>query len=250
MRISRNNYLAIQGWMITDLKLSGNELLCYALIYGFCQDGETKYAGSSSYICEWLSCSKKTALTTLKALTDKGYIIKYEKVINGVKLCDYAVNFDLVPDYTTGEKITPEGEEFFTLGGREKITPHNYLKDNYLKDNPPFIIPPQGKDDSPKGKIKLDEVDNFEKLFLYWEQNKAGKKYKTDESRQRMLAKLKELTFDNLDFAKEVILFCIDNRYQGFTNGSELYYTSAKASEYKKAEADAEFYRKLEMLGK
>ncbi len=159
MKISRNNYLSIQGWMITDLKLSGNELLCYALIYGFCQDGETKYAGSSSYICEWLSCSKKTALTTLKALTDKGLIEKFEKVINGVKLCDYAVNFDLLPDYTTGEKITPGGGEVFTPGGGEKITPHIYSEDNYLKDNntPLYNIPPRGRK-ATKGTHQKKEV--------------------------------------------------------------------------------------------
>ena len=31
------NYLNIQGWMVQDLELKGNELLAYALIFGFCQ---------------------------------------------------------------------------------------------------------------------------------------------------------------------------------------------------------------------
>jgi hypothetical protein len=31
------NYVTIQGWQVSELKLSGNELIAYALIYGFCQ---------------------------------------------------------------------------------------------------------------------------------------------------------------------------------------------------------------------
>lgn len=33
--VKNENYLVIQGWMITELKLKGNELLIYAIIYGF-----------------------------------------------------------------------------------------------------------------------------------------------------------------------------------------------------------------------
>lgn len=75
-----------------------------------------------------------------------------------------------------------------------------------------------------KEKIKLDEVFNWESLFSYWEQNKKGGKYKNAESRNRQLAKLKQLTNDNYDFAKDAILFCLDNNYQGFTDGQKLYY--------------------------
>lgn len=32
-------YLNIQGWMINKLKLSGNELILFALIYSYAQDG-------------------------------------------------------------------------------------------------------------------------------------------------------------------------------------------------------------------
>lgn len=75
-----------------------------------------------------------------------------------------------------------------------------------------------------KEKIYASEIDDWESLFKFWEQNKAGGKYANQDSRNRMLAKLKELTHNNLPFAKETILWCVDNKYQGFTNGSELYY--------------------------
>lgn len=39
--IRDSNYVVIQGWMITRLGLKGNELMIYAVIYGFTQNGET-----------------------------------------------------------------------------------------------------------------------------------------------------------------------------------------------------------------
>ena len=32
-----NQFYIIQGWMVNELKLKGNELICYAVIYGFCK---------------------------------------------------------------------------------------------------------------------------------------------------------------------------------------------------------------------
>ena len=33
--MKNENYITIQGWMVNELKLTGNDLICYALIYGF-----------------------------------------------------------------------------------------------------------------------------------------------------------------------------------------------------------------------
>jgi hypothetical protein len=72
-------------------------------------------------------------------------------------------------------------------------------------------------------KLKTEDITDFESLFTYWEQNKKGGKYKP-ESRQRMLNKLKELTNNDFEYAKKAIFYAIDNNYQGFTDGSRLYY--------------------------
>ena len=106
-------------------------------------------------------------------------------------------------------------------------------------NNTPII--PKGDIDSPKedikpaakkGKLKETDIVDWNTLFTYWEQNKKGSKYKDDESRGRMLKKLKELTNNNLPFAKEAIFFAIDNNYQGFCNGSELYYKGKTANSF------------------
>lgn len=147
--INPNAYYTVQGWMLSELGLKGNALAAYAIIYGFSQDGVSEYAGSSKYLCEWLGCSKKTILTTLADLTEKGYLTK--KVIdqNGVRFCNYvAVRRPACLRQQPGEEITPGGEEITPgagknlhqggeeitpgwcknyTGGGEEITPHNLL---------------------------------------------------------------------------------------------------------------------------
>lgn len=71
------NYINIQGWMITKLKLTGNELVLYAIIYGFSQDGETKYRGSLSYMQKATNLSKRTIVNLIDRLV-KAKLIKKE----------------------------------------------------------------------------------------------------------------------------------------------------------------------------
>lgn len=91
---------------------------------------------------------------------------------------------------------------------------------------------PDSKPVTKKEKLKENDIFDWNTLFTYWEQNKKGSKYKDDESRGRMLKKLKELTNNNFTFAKEAIFFAIDNGYQGFCNGSELYYKGKTANKF------------------
>lgn len=86
-----NNYITIQGWMCTDLKLSGNELLIYALIYGFSQDGVSEFRGSRSYICKWFNISLPTVDKALNSLVEKNLITKREEIVNNVKYNCYKV---------------------------------------------------------------------------------------------------------------------------------------------------------------
>lgn len=75
--------------MINDLQLKGNELLVYAIIFGFSQNEESHYTGSLSYLADWTNSTKQGVIKNLKALIDKGFIGKVEKTINKVKFCEY-----------------------------------------------------------------------------------------------------------------------------------------------------------------
>ena len=75
--LKSENHVTIQGWMCNELELKGNELLVYALIYGFSQDGESSFFGGRKYIAETFNISLPTVDKALQSLLDKGYIIKH-----------------------------------------------------------------------------------------------------------------------------------------------------------------------------
>lgn len=89
--VKDNNFIAIQGWMRTQLNLKGNELLIYALIYGFSQDGQSRFTGSRKYIAEWCGCSLDTVDRSLNSLVGKGLLAKYPHTDqNGSRVVDYS----------------------------------------------------------------------------------------------------------------------------------------------------------------
>lgn len=89
MKISDTAYFSVQGWMVTKLNLRGAERDAYAIIYGYSQDNESDYHGSLEYMSQLTGYSKNALCTALKTLTDKGLILKEEKVVNGIKYCRY-----------------------------------------------------------------------------------------------------------------------------------------------------------------
>ena len=120
--MDRDNYIVIQGWMVTELGLKGNELLIYALIYGFSQTEGQVFNGSLQYIVDWTNSTKQTVISSLKSLVEKGLIGKKETVINGVKFCEYySKNFN-------------GGIKKSLMGGIQKILPNN-IDINNLENN-------------------------------------------------------------------------------------------------------------------
>lgn len=91
MAIKDENYINIQGWMVNELKLKGNELLLYALIYGFSQTEGQVYNGGLQYLADWTNSTKQGVIKNLKSLVEKGYIVKKEEKVNSVKFCEYYV---------------------------------------------------------------------------------------------------------------------------------------------------------------
>lgn len=69
-----NGYVNIQGWMVTDYGLTGDELMAFAIIFGFSQDGKGWYFGGRDYLANWLGCSTKKVGRVLNSLIEKGYI--------------------------------------------------------------------------------------------------------------------------------------------------------------------------------
>ena len=87
--VRRERYICIQEFMVRDLGLKGNELIVYALLYGFTQDGEQYFSGSLNYIANWINASKSTAQSVIKSLLGKGCLVKRDNFVNNVKFCEY-----------------------------------------------------------------------------------------------------------------------------------------------------------------
>ena len=74
--IKDGSYINIQSFMVTELELKGNELLVYAIIYGFSQTNGTYFSGSTQYLADWTNSTRQGIMKNLKSLIDKGLIEK------------------------------------------------------------------------------------------------------------------------------------------------------------------------------
>ena len=74
--MENSDYLNIQGWMINELNLKGNELIIYALIYGFTKDGVSEFRGSRQYMADWTNSSVRSVQNVVNSLVNKGMIEK------------------------------------------------------------------------------------------------------------------------------------------------------------------------------
>ena len=89
MNIKDKNYVTIQGWMRTELDLKGNDLIVYALIYGFCQSENQKFSGSLQYIADWCGATKQGVMKNLQNLISRGLIVKESNYLHGVNIVEY-----------------------------------------------------------------------------------------------------------------------------------------------------------------
>ena len=125
--IKDENYINIQGFMVTKLGLKGNELLIYAIIFGFSQAEGQAFTGGLRYLADWLNTSKRTVMDNLKSLVEKDLLEKEESFINGVKFCTYRCK-----NFTGVWKNPLRGMENSSMGGMEKTSPNNKIIDNKI----------------------------------------------------------------------------------------------------------------------
>ena len=132
-RIQDSNYFVVSGWMMNQLGLKGTDLLVYAIIYGFSQDGETEFTGSIQYLCDFCGgVSRPTIISSLKRLAENGLIVKTVREINGVTFNRYRVvkNFNGGSNnfiggvknlYRGGKKILPNNKEYKEVDKEDNI---------------------------------------------------------------------------------------------------------------------------------
>lgn len=197
--LNDNNFIAIQGWMRTKLNLKGYELIVYALIYGFSQDGNSKFSGTRRYIAEWCGCSMRTVDNTLASLLSKQLIIKHEKYVNGVRSCDYTA---APAELAARQNATQTPAD--TQTNAETTTEHNATEPQLLIEEPQAPAQPK-------------EPDHTGEVVDYLNQ-RAGTHYKatTAITRKLIKARLKE------GFTVDEIKLVIDKKCADWLNNSDM----------------------------
>lgn len=93
--ITDKNYTNLQGWMVTDMHLTGRELIVYAIIYGLSQDGASQCRIPMQYIAEWTSADERTIRKDIEHLCELGYLSRKDEpgkapiytIINPIQFC-------------------------------------------------------------------------------------------------------------------------------------------------------------------
>lgn len=107
--------------MVNILHLRGNELIIYALIYGFSQNTDSSFQGSLTYIQDRTGLSRPTVVDILKKLIDKKLIVKDELFRNNLKICTYRCSKETLLGVV----------KFLNKGSKETLPPILYnTKDN------------------------------------------------------------------------------------------------------------------------
>ena len=75
--------------MRNELGLKGNDLLVYAIIYGFTQTEGQRFTGGLSYLASWCGATKAGIIKNLQNLLGRGLIERTDRYINGVKFVEY-----------------------------------------------------------------------------------------------------------------------------------------------------------------
>ena len=186
--ISNGTYITIQGWMRTDLKLSGNELIVHAIIYGFSQNKQGEFTGSAQYLADWVGCTRRTVMTILNKLVEEKLISKTELILNNnEKRVSYQAERGCektsqgVKNFHRGcEKISQGGVKNFHRGC-EKIS-HNITIDKNNKYT-------YGNNNVHSCSESLEETPEefFERAWQYYP-NKRGKGQVSEKSKERLMS--------------------------------------------------------------
>lgn len=162
IKVREDNYFAVQGWMVTELKLKGNALMLYAIIYGFSQTTNTAFTGSVDYLCEWLGgVSRPTVINTLDNLVKQGLLTKSSTTKGALIYNSYTAlrpSKKILSDEDTTSKKTLSD------------TSKNFLLNKDSKDNIKKSISKEMEGKAPKKKsystILEDPVNKFVKEAL------------------------------------------------------------------------------------
>lgn len=119
--IKQKSHIVIDAYML-QLGLKGNELLIYALIAGFCQDGVSECWTSQETMAEWCGgISTRAVRDILQNLITKKLITKKECLNKNVKYSYQVV--EIVPELSSNEQEVFSTQPELSSGGDRNFFP-------------------------------------------------------------------------------------------------------------------------------
>lgn len=78
-----SDFIYIPGWAVNQLRLKGNELMIYSIIFSYSRDGIQWYQAPAEYLASCVGASVSTVKDILKKLSDKGLLNKKSEKYKG-----------------------------------------------------------------------------------------------------------------------------------------------------------------------
>lgn len=222
----RENYIVILPFMVNELKLKGNELIIYAIIYGFSQtDGQT-FSGGMQYLMDWTQSTKQGVLKALQKLREKGLVGRIKRTAK----YDYSVNLaeceEVNKVYQESKQSLPnERSTKFTDFGKQSLprqTAHlinkNLATQDKLNINKPPLPPTGENDGKPSIKKQIETYTSSEELkealTEYVAMRKKLRKPFTEGAFELMLRRLDRYATTDED-KTEIVRQTVINGWQG-----------------------------------
>ena len=208
--MENTDFLNIQGWMINELNLKGNELIIYALIYGFTKDGVSEFRGSRQYMADWTNSSVRSVQNVVNSLVNKGMIEKNNHInkYGSLETSGYkAINVPKLSSEKNSlvEKKVHEGSEKSSSPLEKKVhegsekSSHNNI-DNNISNNIVDIKEKNIKKESVNSVIAeyTENKDLQDALHGFVEMRNKARKPLTARAMKLSLNKLTELALDDV----------------------------------------------------
>ena len=223
MKWTRDNWITIPGYAISELHLSGNELLAYGLIAGFSHDGESQFSGTLEFIGDALNVTKRGAIKIIDRLIERGLVDKTtSRDPQGHCVNYYRVTYyDNIPGEQSSlgqvNKMHIPGEQS-SLGQVNNVHPAPLEYKNKTKDRLNIGVTP-AEQDKPAKPVKFDykqwllEHDVPEATANDWLQVRKAKKASNTLSAAAALER--EAGKAGITIA-EAVQLCAENSWQGF----------------------------------
>ena len=213
-----------------ELGLVGNELLAYAIMYGYSANGQGCYYGGVAYLAEMLNTSPRTVIRLLKSLEEKGLIVKDEVRARGLHLVSYYVqDLEVTNDAIEVTKCANRGDN---RGDKSCNAPILNIKDNkyiYPPIYPNGYNPPKGESASKSSILqKFIDLGCDPATLNDWKAARKGAPI-TESVLQGMLREAKKAGITLAD----AVRICAEHSWRGFR--ADYLHSSSKGQPEKKS---------------